>query len=492
MISCGQFFRFRPHLPFRFVVDFFTDKYVNSHNLGYFVSSIKVNAPEVDTTTGAFYFGDGYRTIPLVDPSAKTINITFEETDDMRVTKFFDGVIAQQRFGLPYVIQIGVTEFEERMNVPVRAMLYSCVLANYEEGAFSRMGGVSIVTISATFNVMSEKPWEANTKISAGKQTQDIGIPDNVFSKLQSEASSVVSSPAIAVLDEWNAKFNEDLVEGKQREEREKAERRERRGGGGGNGSGFGGSHAPPGKQLAATGGVGEKGVTHAALMEAAKAEFTGTNGANRTEGRVDMVYFNSLDGGTQKLNFGMGNTQKYLENLGLKNSKFTIEATIDGKKVSLTGTMQELTEKVKVYGHANSSATAWKMDKATTDMVTAKSMGNIATKMEKAYNKEILAAMDKTTLGGLAHIEYGSGGASATLGRYMNNHKDEVIAELKKNNGMLSDDFVNKMMADKSVKSVMYREYTIKQGEHAGDRMAVDRRGRLTGKSGHSLRKIN
>lgn len=487
MISCGQFFRFRPHLPFRFVVNFFTDKSVDSNKLGYYVSSIKVNAPEVDTTTGAFYFGNGYRTVPIVDPSAKTIDITFEETDDMQVTKFFDEIIAQQRFGLPYVVQIGVTEFDERMNSPVRAILYSCILSNYEEGAFSRMGGVSIVTISATFAVMSEKPWESSTKIVAGKQVQDAGIPDNVFSTLQHEAETSAPSPAIQVLESWNAEFNSDLVTRTAEREADKAAKREAQGGGGGGSAGG----TPPGKQIPATGGVGAKGVTHSALMDAAKAEFTGTNGANRTEGRIDMVYFNSYDGGKQKLNFGMGNTQKYLENLGLKNKKFTIEATIDGKKVSLTGTMEELSQKVKAYGHANSSQTAWKMDKATTDMVTAASMGNIATKMEKSYDKEILAAMDKTTLGGLAHIEYGAGGSSATLGRYMNNHKSEVLDELKKNNGQLSDEFVNKMMADKSVKKVLYKEWTIKEGKHAGERMAVDRRGRLTGKSGHSMHRV-
>lgn len=496
MISCGQFFRFRPHLPFRFVVNFFTDKSVDSNKLGYYVSSIKVNAPEVDTTTGAFYFGNGYRTVPIVDPSAKTIDITFEETDDMQVTKFFDEIIAQQRFGLPYVVQIGVTEFDERMNSPVRAMLYSCILSNYEEGAFSRMGGVSIVTISATFAVMSEKPWESSTKIVAGKQVQDAGIPDNVFSTLQHEAETSAPSPAIQVLESWNAEFNSDLATRTAEREADKAAKREadkekeekKKGSGGGGGSAGG---TPPGKQITATGGVGAKGVTHSALMDAAKAEFTGTNGANRTEGRIDMVYFNSYDGGKQKLNFGMGNTQSYLENLGLKNEKFTIEATIDGQKVTLAGTMEELSQKVKAYGHANSSQTAWKMDKATTDMVTAASMGNIATKMEKSYDKEILAAMDKTTLGGLAHIEYGAGGSSATLGRYMNNHKAEVLEELKKNNGQLSDAFVNKMMADKSVKKVLYKEWTIKEGKHTGERMAVDRRGRLTGKSGHSMHRV-
>lgn len=243
MISCGQFFRFRPHLPFRFVVNFFTDKSVDSNKLGYYVSSIKVNAPEVDTTTGAFYFGNGYRTVPIVDPSAKTIDITFEETDDMQVTKFFDEIIAQQRFGLPYVVQIGVTEFDERMNSPVRAMLYSCILSNYEEGAFSRMGGVSIVTISATFAVMSEKPWESSTKIVAGKQVQDAGIPDNVFSTLQHEAETSAPSPAIQVLESWNAEFNSDLATRTAEREADKAAKREAQGGGGG-GSAPGHEHA--------------------------------------------------------------------------------------------------------------------------------------------------------------------------------------------------------------------------------------------------------
>ena len=94
--------------------------------------------------------------------------------------------------------------------------------------------------------------------------------------------------------------------------------------------------HTAPGKQLEATGAYGVENITKEKLMGVAKAEFLGTNKAGRPEGPVDLAYMNYHDGGAQKGNFGMGNTQKYLENIGLGSEKFTLINTTTKKTYTI------------------------------------------------------------------------------------------------------------------------------------------------------------
>lgn len=243
--------------------------------------------------------------------------------------------------------------------------------------------------------------------------------------------------------------------------------------------------HTAPGKQLEATGAYGVKNITKEKLMGVAKAEFLGTNKAGRPEGPVDLAYMNYHDGGAQKGNFGMGNTQKYLENIGLGSEKFTLINTTTKK--TYTGTLQELTDVMKSAGDcANSTASVWRLDEKSAKRIEQVSMGHVADAMMKSIDPEILGAMDYVTLGGVAHIEYGSGGSLTRLGSYLNEHKEEVIEELKRNNGQFSDEFVNEMMKDRRVRNSLYVEWTVKEGVHKGERNYADRRGRLTGKYGY------
>lgn len=244
-------------------------------------------------------------------------------------------------------------------------------------------------------------------------------------------------------------------------------------------------SHISQGKQLEATGAYGVENITKEKLMGVAKAEFLGTNKAGRPEGPVDLVYMNYHDGGAQKGNFGMGNTQKYLENIGLGSEKFTMINTTT--KQTYTGTLQELTDVMKNAGDcANSTASVWKLDEKSAKQIEQVSMGHVADAMMTSIDPEILGAMDYVTLGGVAHIEYGSGGSLRRLGSYLNEHKEEVIEELKRNNGQFSDEFVNEMMKDRRVRNSLYVEWTVKEGVHKGERNYADRRGRLTGKYGY------
>lgn len=243
--SVPKFFKdFQPHLPFRFVAQFFTggDTAQYAAGLQFAISSLKFGSIDCDTSTGAFYFGNGYHTIPIYDTSSRTIDITFEETDDMQVIKLLDAIAEKQRFGLPYVVGIGITEFEEHMSKEVHQRLYVCVLSSYDEPSFSRSGGVSLVTVNATFNVMSEQLWTgAAPKTAFGEQAAT--NPDGgLASELRQKGSKTKSSGFGENMSQWAADFAGDLAAGKKREaekakEEEKKKDEDKKGSGGSGGS---------------------------------------------------------------------------------------------------------------------------------------------------------------------------------------------------------------------------------------------------------------
>ena len=247
----------------------------------------------------------------------------------------------------------------------------------------------------------------------------------------------------------------------------------------------------PTGKKIAATGGIGKERITRESIKELVIAEFLGTNGTRRKEGNSNLVYMNSNDGGKQKANFGMGNTQKYLENIGLDNEKFTIINTKTNETV--TGTLEELTNAVKSSDSPNeSTASVWRLDEKSTKRIENVSMSHITERVINSVDSEILANMDAATIGGYSHIEYGSGGSLKILGSYLNEHKAEAIADLKANNGQFSDNFVNEMMNNPKVNKIMYVKWPVKEGNNKGHWNSIDRRGNLTGRTGYSFKRIS
>lgn len=476
------FLRFTPHLPFRYVATIYDglmdENKTSNHQFA--VSSITINNPDCDASAGATFYGDGFFTIPVFNLASRTMDITFEETDDLQISRLFAAAVDSNFHSSPYLLAIGITEFARDMSSVIRRRIYYGFIKSYTEPSFSRTGNPGVVTIDCTFQIMSERNWD-------GKGISDVGVMKNEtpvedLSVINNYGTKVDPKTKTSVVPaEWKAAFDKS-----------KAQHNSNPGGNTGSGGGSGGTPSGPvgGKQIAATGGVGAGGVNRNNLKALATAEFTGTNGAGRKEGDADLVYLNNLDGGVQKGNFGMGNTQKYLEGQGLKNAQLTIIDTRTGQKY--TGTMEQLTKVMQEKGGANGAKSVWRMDKASTAKVEEASMGHIADTMIKNVDKDILAAMDKTTIGGLAHIEYGAGGSMSVMGKYMAKHKEEILADLKKNNGQMSEEMVNKMMEDNSVKKVLYKEWTVTQGKHAGERYAVDRRGRLTGRAGHTMKKLN
>lgn len=571
----------RPHIPYRFKAEIWPN-YQNAYDnndkifrpLEFTIKRISQPVFKLDTEN-KLNFGNTVFVVPILKFGDTTMEITFEETDDMRVFKTLSGLMGNELFkgvngGL---LNIRITQFDETMLTISDKKTYICRLKEYGTPSFNNNGHGSPIEISATFKVVYvvEEPTvleeikdgyrviireklpeneritneaqavadeEDRQKMSKGdfdKKMRDRKIMDVLKAEQIKTSAGVAEQAMIAMgydptkesqvkmfdaelkmrsinlddglnnaelktltqmvkdyvdpqyatedllsnlneninaLEKLNTEYNNLLKESTAQKSKDVVLQFPKQ--------------KMAGKQLQATGGVGMNAVDIEHLKAYAKAEFLGTNNAGRAEGASNLVYMNPDDGGKQKGNFGMGNTQRYLEDLGLKAEKFTMINIKTGE--SYTGTMEDLTNVLKTQGNAISVKSVWRLDENSTNRIENASMTNIASKLETNIDKEILSNMDATTIGGVAHLEYGAGGASKKLGTYLASHKEEAIADLQKNKGQFSEEFVNQMMTDKTMNKVLYKEWDIKEGKNAGKRNAVDRRGRLTGKYGHTM----
>lgn len=215
-LAVTKFFNFTPHLPFRFEVELYTGSN-GANGIKYAVQSVKISGVECNTTDAATYVGDGYRTIPIWNLASRTMTISFEETDDLSVIQIFDDIANSQRYGVPWVIGIRVTEFDVRFNEILSDRFYKCVLSTYDEPAFSRTGGPGIVTISATFNIMSEQPWNAENNMSVGAGVLDNTDDEGLIGKLNNVIDATThQQPILKVLDAWSAEFQNAYKAGKE------------------------------------------------------------------------------------------------------------------------------------------------------------------------------------------------------------------------------------------------------------------------------------
>lgn len=574
----------RPHIPYRFKAEIWPN-YQNAYDnddkifrpLEFTIKRISQPVFKLDTEN-KINFGNTVFVVPILKFGDTTMEITFEETDDMRVFKTLSGLMGNELFkgvngGL---LNIRITQFDETMLTISDKKTYICRLKEYGTPSFNNNGHGSPIEISATFKVVyvveeptvleelkdgyrviireklpeneriineaqavaDEEDKKTMSKGDFDKKMRDRKIMDVLKAEQIKTSAGVAEQAMIAMgydptkesqikmfdaelkmrninlddglnntelktltqmvkdyvdpqyatedllsnlneninaLEKLNTEYNNLLKESTTQKSNDIVLEFPKQ--------------KMAGKQLQATGGVGMNGVDIEHLKAYAKAEFLGTNNAGRAEGASNLVYMNPDDGGKQKGNFGMGNTQNYLEGLGLKNEKFTIINTKTGE--SYTGTMEDLTNVLKTNGNAISVKSVWRLDENSTNRIENASMTNIASKLETNIDKEILSNMDATTIGGVAHLEYGAGGASKKLGTYLASHKEEAIADLQKNNGQFSEEFVNQMLTDKTMNKVLYKEWEIKEGKNAGKRRAVDRRGRLTGKYGHTMTSV-
>ena len=156
-LSVVNFWRVRPKMPFRYTTNFYTGiSTLSDKRLKYTVTS--VNLPKMDGQAGegSMYLGNTIFTIPVWNIASRKLEISFEETDDMLVSKFL-GSLLNLTFGkVPWRITIVVNEYEEHMRPDDKvSTAYICHLLNFDEPQFKRDGAAAQLTMNATFIVDS-------------------------------------------------------------------------------------------------------------------------------------------------------------------------------------------------------------------------------------------------------------------------------------------------------------------------------------------------
>lgn len=208
LVNPTAFFKaFKPHLPFRFEVEFYGLPTSNDSVIKYAVESVKISGTECDTTKGAMYLGNATtKTIPIYNIASRSIQISFEETDDMKILKTLDSIAERQRSGLPYVVGIRVKEFNAEMSSVVSDKYYSCILTDYTEPTFARSGGVQLVKSDATFMIMAENAWASDKGGDIGKMIAQYGegVDDNL---------KKIAKDNVSYIDEMKKKAAADAEE---------------------------------------------------------------------------------------------------------------------------------------------------------------------------------------------------------------------------------------------------------------------------------------
>jgi hypothetical protein len=174
-LSVNKFFHLRPKLPFRFKTEFFTGNEQLDKMLGISLTNITLPKMEGQASEGSLYLGNTIYTIPVWKIGSRKLEITFEETDKMVISKFIDRDLYLSYGQSPYRISIAIHHFDEHLyynNIKDRnndkknyqSTLYICHLSSYSEPQFKRSGSANQVTMTATFIIDAEiKNWDGST-----------------------------------------------------------------------------------------------------------------------------------------------------------------------------------------------------------------------------------------------------------------------------------------------------------------------------------------
>ena len=177
MLGLGiqKFWNMRPKLPFRFKVQFYTE-IEEIYNIDEIlaISLTNINLPKMEghAGEGSLYLGDTVYTIPVWSLGSRKLEITFEETDNMAITRFIDEIHNKSWRKNPYRITIIVHQFDEKMrednSKPTRysqSTGYVCHLCSFQEPAFKRDGNAGQLTVTATFIIDSViENWDVNNE----------------------------------------------------------------------------------------------------------------------------------------------------------------------------------------------------------------------------------------------------------------------------------------------------------------------------------------
>ena len=185
-----------PHIPYRFKAEIWPNhdgQYIpNANNMGIEFAVKRISQPTFKMNTeNKKVFGNTAHVVPILKFGETTMEITFEENDDMLVFKTLAGYMGNELYtGIPGgLINIRITQFDNSMNIIVDKRVYVCRLKEHSMPSFNNNGFGSPVEISATFNVIyvMEEPVVIDTTIDEnGKVTVNRDkLPDNETVELE-------------------------------------------------------------------------------------------------------------------------------------------------------------------------------------------------------------------------------------------------------------------------------------------------------------------
>lgn len=191
----------RPHIPYRFRCEIWPNSMPTPvrddksfYPMEFTIKRISQPVFKLDTEN-KIHFGNTAYVVPVLKFGETKIEITFEETDNMRVFKMLSSFLGSDIYkgvqgGL---INIRVTQYDETMTTITDKKVYVCRLQEHGMPQFNNNGFGSPIEISATFDVnyVMEEPLTLESYTADGLPTiEHEALPDNEY--LTSELDKVV------------------------------------------------------------------------------------------------------------------------------------------------------------------------------------------------------------------------------------------------------------------------------------------------------------
>ena len=224
------------------------------------------------------------------------------------------------------------------------------------------------------------------------------------------------------------------------------------------------------------TGAIGKQNINRDYLTNLLIREISGEFG--RKEGNPNGCYMNPQDGGAQAGhgNYGYGNTYIALKDwykgpVNFKLADGSIKSFKDLKSADDWFVKYCKDNNTLGWKPADKKVVLTDETAAAINKLSISKFIDTAVKMDP----EIMGAMDEQTLGGLLHIAYGGTGRYKKLINFYNTHKDAALLDLQANNGIHSEDFINRVMMN-TPEGFAAMQTDNSNGIH------YDRRGYLTG----------
>ena len=182
----------RPHIPYRFKAEIwpnnegpYDEDNKNRKRIEFTIKRISQPVFNLNSDNKV-YFGNTAYVVPIMKFGETTLEITFEETDDMAVFKLLAGFMGNELYKGIHggLINIRVTQFDETMVSIVDKKTYVCRLKEHSMPSFNNNGFGSPVELTASFNVVyiMDEPREfediVDGKIVIKRDEADM-LPDN-------------------------------------------------------------------------------------------------------------------------------------------------------------------------------------------------------------------------------------------------------------------------------------------------------------------------